>query len=282
VLFRSSTKKLGAETSVTATSPPTEVEERRQREVLSNSFANAHARRNCQSDEEFNQHARADKVDGVARLRAAASEFAKTNYHGGGAQNKRVFPLAAMSLVAVFGGPGEHGYGWHICEQAEAKGLLPFRCLCGYRGSHRLHVVDSAMSQLGEEGETCAEVATESGICFGIAVLGLGARFPFSEFSQRYDGSTQTAVFMDGKIAGTNAISASSKRTSAAVMDPRQPSIQNFAGFKRKSVAQAENNNHSKKQQVVEHVAVERIEDSPSREVFEGETEASDKVIFVG
>ena len=103
-------------------------EERDQRRLLVASHANAHARSRCSSEGQFAQFAADDRADAVCRLRAAATHGANE------------FDLAATSFVAAFGGPGEHGYGWHACDAAATAGLARFRCTCSFRGTHTVTV----------------------------------------------------------------------------------------------------------------------------------------------
>ena len=110
-------------------------EERRQRALLANSSANAHAFSRCADTNEFNAHALADRSDCKRRLAAAEAG--------------RAFLLPASSVVAVFGGPARHGYGVHICVAARAEGLPAYRCLCGFGGTHALSVDDAAELPLG-------------------------------------------------------------------------------------------------------------------------------------
>lgn len=189
-----SSKTGGSAVDDSASKFPTEAEERQQREMLSRSFANAHAKRNCASDKEFNEFAKSDRLDGLTRLRDAAHQCVATVGFAEKKCKDQSFSLPATSFVAIFGGPGEHGYGRHLCEQAETAALLPFRCLCGYRGNHRI------------------EVDHPVDIDFSMAILGLGARFPFREFSLRYDGVNEMACFVSVVLKEGNGNSAKRKR----------------------------------------------------------------------
>ena len=116
------------------TDDPAVQEERAQRRDLAESHANAHARSRLSSGEEFARVAAEDRADALRRLRAAPR----------GAQ---AFSLPATSFVAVFGGPGEHGYGRHTCDTAAAAGLPLFRCTCSFRGPHTVTVDATAGRQ---------------------------------------------------------------------------------------------------------------------------------------
>ena len=149
-----------------AAAGPEELEaERAQRAELAESFANAHARRNCGNDAEFALWAKRDKADALVAVREAAGR-----YRGGGrlAAPGPWFRFGATAFVAMFGGPGEHGYGSHGCAQAAAAGLARFRCTCQYRGTHRVEVTPAGRAQLQ-----------------------LGKRFPFSQWALEWSGAPE-------------------------------------------------------------------------------------------
>lgn len=78
--------------------PPPPRAEREQRRLLAGSAANAHARSRCSSDAEHNALLSADRRTAIAAMR------------GQGA-GRVPFLLPSTAFVAVFGSPGEHGYG---------------------------------------------------------------------------------------------------------------------------------------------------------------------------
>ncbi len=181
--------------------------ERAQREVLANSFANAHARRNCSSEQEFARVAREDRTDSLSVMRRAAAAAAACL-----TQRKRLpgvqFAFKATSFVALFGGPGEHGYGFHTCARAQAAGLPRFRCVCAYRGPHRIDVVrDSEQLQLG-------------------------TNFPFEAFALDWVGALQEASFLDAHMAACGrAVDGSKGRArggGVGALEDSQPSILAF------------------------------------------------------
>ena len=88
------------------------------------------------------------------------------------------FDFKATSFVALFGGPGEHGYGFHTCARAQAAGLPRFRCVCAYLGAHRIDVVRDSREQLQ-----------------------LGAHFPFEAFALDWVGAQEAASFLDAHMA---------------------------------------------------------------------------------
>ena len=139
-------------------------EERAQKAALVSSCANAHARRFCPSDAEFAAHARADKKLARSALRqAAAMPSARPPVKAGVTTNGVRFVLPATALVAMFGGPGLHSYGTHLCEDAQRLALPAFRCVCGFEGTHTVHVQREVRE-----------------------VLQLGQRFPFESFFLRW------------------------------------------------------------------------------------------------
>ena len=137
------------------------LKEKAQRLKLVNSFANAHSRSNCSNDKEFNDYAKSDKADAVKTLRKAA----QTN-------NRKWFMFSITSFVAMFGGPGDHGYGRHVCTSAKEKELSSFFCLCDpcYVGVHRI-------------------------ICDDLTKLARRIRLPFKTFHLIYHGESQSARF---------------------------------------------------------------------------------------
>jgi len=160
-------------------------EEWQQRKSLSSSPANAHARRHCSSDEEFAAHARADKNDSLKCVREAAAKVATAPLAA-----PRTFAFKATSFVAMFGGPGEHGYGSQTCVQAEERMLPKFRCLCDLRGVHRVQVDQDSRD-----------------------TLALGRRFPYPTFILEFDGALEEGRFVkwaqQGQLAaGTRAVNA--------------------------------------------------------------------------
>ena len=120
--------------------------EHEQRRRLAASCANAHARSRCADDEQFARLSADDKRDGLQRVRAAA-------------RSRLPFEIPPTSLVACFGGPGEHGYGTHACEAARSLGLPLYRCTCDFRSLHAVNVTNPSVSGgafalVGEAGFT--------------------------------------------------------------------------------------------------------------------------------
>ena len=81
--------------------------EREQRGILAQSYANAHAKRFCSSESEFNEYAKKDKNEALSCIRDAAIKFKSGTKTSG-----ESFRFPATSFVALFGGPGMHGYGF--------------------------------------------------------------------------------------------------------------------------------------------------------------------------
>ena len=185
-------------------------EERQQRKSLSSSRANAHARRHCSSDEEFAAHARADKNDSLKCVREAAAKLAKVA--AAPLAGPRTFAFKATSFVAMFGGPGEHGYGSHTCVQAADRMLPKFRCVCDFRGVHRIQVDQDSRD-----------------------TLALGKCFPYPAFVLEFKGALEEGRFVEweaqdrsvagvrGQLAsGMGAVSAQYRketRTQTTMMD---------------------------------------------------------------
>lgn len=113
------------------------------------------------------------------------------------ASHRRSFPMKATELVAMFGSPGEHGYGYHECSIAAAKGLPRFLCCCrgeAFSANHRVVVFEDA-----EHLDVC-------GMRFraraGVACLALGKQFPFDSFTVDFDGGAEQATFVQGSARG--------------------------------------------------------------------------------
>jgi hypothetical protein len=141
----------------TASNPTPSREEIEQRRILADSHANAHSRDRCKDDAECIKLAREDRRDCVQRLRDASKRMSGIS-----------FPLAGPSFVAVFGGPGEHGYGTHLCDEAHSQGMAAFRCTCAFNSVHTVTVNED-----------------------GFEVLNLGNMFPFRNFKLKYDGGSR-------------------------------------------------------------------------------------------
>jgi hypothetical protein len=184
--------------------------ERAQRELLAKSFANAHARRNCSSEQEFARVAREDRNDSLSVMRRAAADYAACLRQRKRSETGSIkFAFKATSFVALFGGPGEHGYGFHTCARAQAAGLPRFTCVCAYRGAHRIDVVRDSREQLG-------------------------AHFPFEAFALDWVGAQEAASFLDAHLAaGGRAGGGSNGRARGGGVGPgalgdSQPSILAF------------------------------------------------------
>ena len=121
---------LRARRTLDGTCPSVPPLERAQRLLLSQSPANAHARSRCVSDTEHRNLLARDRRVALAALRSATTGVE--------------FSLPSTAFVAIFGSPGEHGYGSHICNDANKAGLASWRCLCGFQSQHTLRVVSLA------------------------------------------------------------------------------------------------------------------------------------------
>lgn len=162
---------LEARQTSSAFAPPPPREEREQRRVLAGSLANAHARSRCSSDAEH------------AALLAADRRAALTAIRGAG---KAPFQLPSTAFVAVFGSPGEHGYGNHRCDGATAAGLAGWRCTCAFAKNHTVTVAAAA------------------------ELSGGGASIPFPAFglNVRFDGPTATATLRAKPARGQTSLTA--------------------------------------------------------------------------
>ncbi|CAD7931973.1 unnamed protein product [Amoebophrya sp. A25] len=210
---------------------PTEVEERSQRQVLSGSFANAHAKRNCESEAEFNAYARKDKAQAAKKVKECLMSLASNKRKSSSSSSTNSSPsfrFPVTEFVALFGGPGEHGYGWHTCDQAEQNGLPAFRCLCGYRGLHTVAVSSTAL------GIASLRSVDLQGFIF-THILGLPASLPVKAFTLQYDGREEVATILEYALkndAGdTGKNFDGNQSTSQAPV--HQPSLLSFACFKR-------------------------------------------------
>ena len=157
--------------------------EREQRAILAQSYANAHAKRFCSSDSEFNEYAKKDKNEALSCIRDAAIKF-----KSGANTLGESFCFPATSFVALFGGPGLHGYGSHVCCEASTSKLPTFRCLCGYKGKHRISV------RTPDEPRTISDSKSqqkENDVISAKEFLQLGKRFPFENFELEWEGSQE-------------------------------------------------------------------------------------------
>ena len=136
--------------------------EKEQRARLVSSFANVHARSKCPSDEEFYRLARSDRKNGLKCLREGSKQD--------NLQKQFKFPIT--NFVSIFGGPGDHGYGRHVCNKAQDEGKSSFYCDCSpcFSGVHKI-------------------------ICDNPEILNLGVGFPFQQFHLNYFSNSQTAQF---------------------------------------------------------------------------------------
>ena len=141
--------------------------------------------------------------------------------------------MAAPALVSIFGAPGEHGYGSHVCDAAAAAKLPSFRCLCAFAGTHSVVVEESAPAEVeGIDGAFRARG--------GVGVLALGKRFPFEAFSLRWDGAKNEALFV------------ATGRASNGVAGARQTSLLSFAKKRgREESAARASKNHKASDEVV-------------------------------
>ena len=156
-----------------APAPPPPREERKQRRALAGSLANAHARSRCSSDAEHNALLAADRRAALTAIRGAG---------------RAPFQLPSTAFVAVFGSPGEHGYGNHRCDGATAAGLAGWRCTCAFTKNHTVTV--SAAAELSGSGGSSS--------------------IPFVAFDLcvRFDGSTATATLRAKPARGQTSLTA--------------------------------------------------------------------------
>ena len=135
--------------------------EKEQRTRLVNSFANIHARSKCSSVEEFNNFARTDRNNALKCLREGAKQAIEKD-----------FKLPITSFVSMFGGPGDHGYGKHLCDKAQQEEKSSFYCDCCpcFYGKHKI-------------------------LCDNTDIFSLGTRFPYQTFVLSYDGKLETAKY---------------------------------------------------------------------------------------
>ena len=98
------------------------------------------------------------------------------------------FEMEAHILVAFFGGPGIHGYGQHVCEQAESLNLPAFRCTCHFEGIHRVEV-GSLSNNVNFEVEIKGNVTEK--VHLDVSILNLGKKFPFKTFTLEWNGQKE-------------------------------------------------------------------------------------------
>ena len=98
------------------------------------------------------------------------------------------FELEAHTLVAFFGGPGIHGYGQHVCEQAESLNLPAFRCTCQFQAIHRIEV--GFLSNDVDFKVEVKENVTEK-VHLDVSILNLGKKFPFKSFTLEWNGQKE-------------------------------------------------------------------------------------------
>ena len=161
-------------------------EERRQRELLAASAANAHARSRCGSDTEHESLVAADRRAALAALRSAARD--------------QPFALPATAFVSLFGAPGEHGYGRHRCEDAAAAGLAGWRCTCAFRARHTVEVSAAAAADMRVGTLRAAAGAARRGSAFHLA----------------FDGSQQTATLRGVAARGQSTLTSFFRGVAAA------------------------------------------------------------------
>jgi hypothetical protein len=171
-----------------AAPPPAPLEERQQRQLLSSSAANAHARARCASDAEHAELVAADRRTALGALRSAAGEVP--------------FSLSATAFVSIFGGPGEHGYGQHRCEDASSAGLAGWRCTCAFTRRHVVTVSSAAAASM--------RIGTQS-----------------SGFRLIFDGGEQTATLRGAPGRGQSTLTAffqkvpAQSRSAARLQEPK-------------------------------------------------------------
>lgn len=172
----------------TAAPPPPPPEQRQQRQLLAASAANAHARARCASDAEHEALVAADRRTALAALRRAARDVP--------------FPLPATAFVSLFGSPGDHGYGYHRCEEAATAGLAGWRCTCAFARRHVVDVSDVAAAAM--------RVGTKS-----------------SAFRLTFDGSNQAATLRGAASRGQSMLTAFFKKTTpTSVLSEAPPQSQ--------------------------------------------------------
>lgn len=173
--------------------------EHAQRRLLAASCANAHGLSRCADADEFHRRAVEDKHDGLCRVRE-------------GAGSQTAFGLPPTSFVAVFGGPGEHGYGTHTCEAASASGLPLYRCTCAFRGAHAIHVTHPVCAL----GESALPLAVASG--FVLRFDGAAAPNPaVTLISLVPPGQASLRCFMSTSACAAATSAAASSATTNAV-----------------------------------------------------------------
>ena len=94
--------------------------------------------------------------------------------------------ILTVYLAALFGGPGIHGYGQHVCEQAESSNLPAFRCTCQFENRHRIEVgflSDKSVDFNVEIREDIKET-----VKLDVDMLNLGKKFPLQSFTLEWNG----------------------------------------------------------------------------------------------
>ena len=130
------------------------------------------------------------------------------------------FTMSSSGFVAVFGAPGEHGYGYHECVLAAQSGLPRFRCTCPGQPlsrSHRVVICVDADRTLATADAAQPGRGAKYSRYIGSECLGLGKRFPFLCFVLEFDGSIDKARFCS-----------CNKTTGAATRAGRQLSLLSF------------------------------------------------------
>lgn len=154
-------------------------EEVSQRQELIPTKANCHSQRFASSQSEQIQWLRKDVRDGLQAVKYGATLVDK---------KPDKFELEAHILVAFFGGPGIHGYGQHVCEQAESLNLPAFRCTCQFQAIHRIEV-GFLSNDVNFEVEI-KENVTEK-VNLDVSILNLGKKFPFKSFTLEWNGQKE-------------------------------------------------------------------------------------------
>jgi len=147
-----------------------------QRQELIPTKANCHSQRYASSQSEQIQWLRKDVRDGLQAVKYGVTLLDKA----------AKFEMPAHILVALFGGPGIHGYGQHVCEQAESSNLPAFRCTCQFENRHRIEV--GFLSDKSVDFNVEIKEDTKETVKLDVDMLNLGKKFPLQSFKLEWNG----------------------------------------------------------------------------------------------
>ena len=174
-----------------------------QRKLLVDSKANAHARCFYKTNEDFKKVTDEDKKKSLSLMLNVAAMFTKdvrSRNESKDLQEKGEYTEGSDSAIKrglrfefpitlfanIFGAPGNHGYGSHVCIDAQKAGLPAFRCICQpecFSGKH--HITVKSLIH----------------VCDGLLVRAKNRiKFPYEEFEMTFMGSDTEIAYFIGKL----------------------------------------------------------------------------------